>query len=92
MKTHELCAKTIPLNIKRKGFSNLTGSFPHNSTRGILYVMVMYDCDSNAILAEPIKNRQEATIRNDFLKIDNTLKSRGSDPKIYMMDNEYSSD
>ena len=57
VKTHDLCATIIKFNIKRKGFSNLTGDFPHKSSRGSLYVMVLYDYDSNAILAESMKNR-----------------------------------
>ena len=57
-KTHELCATITPLNPKRKGFSDLTGALPHNSRRGNLYVMVLYDYDRNKILSEPIKNRQ----------------------------------
>ena len=29
VKTHELCATIITFNIKIKGFSDLTGAFPH---------------------------------------------------------------
>ena len=54
--------------------------------------MVMYDYDSNAILAEPIKNMQAGTIYDAFLNIHKVLKSRGSDQNIYIMDNECSSD
>ena len=92
MNTHELCAIIIPFNIKRKGFSNLTGAFPHKSSKEILYVMVIYDYDSNIILVEPIKNNQEATIHDDLLNIHKILKSRGSDTKFYIMDNGCSSD
>ena len=49
--------------------------------------MVFYDYDSNAILSKPIKNRQASTIRDAFLKIHNILKSRVSDPKVYIIDN-----
>ena len=90
--THEPCATIIPFNIKRKGFSEITGAFPHKSSRGNLYVMVMYDYDSNKILDEPIKNRQASTIRDVFLKFQKVPKSRGSDPKFYIMDNDFSSD
>ena len=85
----------MPLNLKRKGFSDLTSASPHKSSRGNLYVMVMYDYDSNAILAEPIKNSQAETIRGAFLKvhkIHKVLKARGSNPKVYIMDNKCSSD
>ena len=87
VKTHELCAKHFPLNIKRKGFSDPTGTFPQNSSRGNLYVMVLYDYNSNAILSEPIKNKQAATIRDYFIDIHNILKSRGGEPKVYIMKN-----
>ena len=33
---------------------DLTGSFPITSARGHKYIFVLYDYDSNAILAEPI--------------------------------------
>ena len=36
-------------------FSDLTFAFPHNSSKGKLYVMVMYYYYSNSILAGPIK-------------------------------------
>ena len=78
MTTHELCATIIPFNIKIKGFSDLTGIFPHKSSRGNLYAMVMYDHDSNVILAEPIINRQAENIRDALLNIHKVLKSRVS--------------
>ena len=53
--------------------------------------MVTYDYDINAILDEPIKNRQVATIRDAFLKIHNDLKERGRKSKFYIMDIECSS-
>ena len=92
MKTHELCETIIPFNVKRKGFINLTGSLPHNSSRVNLYIMVLYYYISNKILSEPIKNRQAATIRDAFLNIHNILESRGSDPKFYIMENDCYSD
>ena len=55
VKTHELCATKINFNFKRDLFSDLNGPFPHKSSRGNLYVMVLYDYDSNKILDELIK-------------------------------------
>ena len=52
----------------------------------------MYDYDSNAILAEPIKNSQAATICDVFLKLHKVIKARGNKPKFYIMDNEWSND
>ena len=61
VKTHELCAIIIPINLNRKGFGDITGALPHKSSRGNLYVMVMYAYDSNAILTEPIKIDRQQT-------------------------------
>ena len=52
----------------------------------------MYDYDRNAILDEPIKNMQAVTIRNEFLKVRKVPKTRGSNPKLYSMENECSRD
>ena len=54
VKIHELCPTIIPLNVDRKGLSDITGVFPHKSSRRNLYVMVMYNYGSNTILYEPI--------------------------------------
>ena len=82
MTTHELYKTIITFNIKRKGFSDLTGAFPHKSSRGDFYAMVMYDYDRNTILYEPIKNRHTETIHNAFLKIHKVRKAQGSEPKV----------
>ena len=76
-----------PIQHQEKGFSDLTGALPQKSSRGKLYVMVVYDFDNNVILAEPIKNRQSATIRNVFLKMHKILKSRGNNIKVYITEN-----
>ena len=57
VKTHELCATIIPFYINRKGFNGLPGAFPHKSIQRNLYVMVMYEYDSNAILSKIIIKR-----------------------------------
>ena len=43
-------------------------------------------------MSEPIRNSQAETISNAFLKIHNILKPRGSDLKVYIMENDWSSD
>ena len=45
--THELCTTITPFNIKIKGFSDIACAFPHNPSRGYLYVIFMYDYDGN---------------------------------------------
>ena len=57
VKTHEFCVTITLFNTNIKVFSDLTGASPQKSSRGNLYAKVVYDFDSNAILAEPITNR-----------------------------------
>ena len=45
-----------------KAQTDLTGRFPVKSTRGSEYIFIMYDYDSNAILATTLKNRSAKTI------------------------------
>jgi hypothetical protein len=48
--------------------SDQTGQFPVTSTTSMKYVIVVYDYDSNAILAEPLLNRGAKTIFAAFQK------------------------
>ena len=54
-------------------------------------MIVVYDFEINAIISEPIKTRQAPTICDKFLKMHKILKSRGKNPKSYIMYNEFSS-
>ena len=38
-------------------YTDLTGKFLYRSSRGNNYIIVTYNYDANAILAEPVKNR-----------------------------------
>jgi hypothetical protein len=71
-------------------FSDQTGAFPVISNTGSRYVMVVYDYDSNAILVEPLRNRQGATILAAYRKIHNVLKQHGCKPQLQRLDNEAS--
>ena len=75
---------------KQKGFFDLTGRFPFPSSRGNNYILVLYDFDSNAILAEPIANRTTGEIKRAWELLHEKLRSRGVPPKTYVMDNEAS--
>jgi hypothetical protein len=55
--THMVFVKAI----ERTGqiYTDQTGTFPITSSKGSKYLMVLYDYDSNAILAEPLKFRSK---------------------------------
>ena len=64
--------------------------FPVTSIDGSKYLLIIYDYDSNAILAEPIKSRSDSEILRAYDKTINLLKSRGLSPQLHRLDNEAS--
>jgi hypothetical protein len=52
--------------------------------------MVLYDYDSNAILAKPIKNRTAPELLKAFQFIEQELVSKGLKPKLMKLDNKAS--
>jgi hypothetical protein len=76
--------------ITGKIYSDLPGRFIAPSSRGNNYLLIVYDYDSNAILAEPMKNRQGKTITQAYEKIHKLLVSRGLRPILQRLDNEAS--
>ena len=53
---------------------DLTGRFPYRSSRGNEYVLVVYHYDANAILVEPVKNREAKTIIDAWITLNDKFK------------------
>lgn len=70
--------------------TDLTGRFPITSKRGGKYIMILYDYDSNAILAEVMVSRTETEHIRSYKKLITYLESRGRKPKFQKLDNEAS--
>jgi hypothetical protein len=62
-KSYSACAKIVPFVTKEMAYHDLTGRFPHRSSRGNEYLLVVYDHDSNSILHCALKNKQAAEIQ-----------------------------
>ena len=92
IKTNNVLCSIRCFEAKDTGYSDLTGRFPFTSTRGNKYILIMYDYDSNCILAKPVKNRQAATLKDAFLDLYHRLLSSGAAPSFYILDNECSND
>ena len=75
-----------------KAYMDLTGRFPHCSSRGHEYILIAYHYDSHAILGLPLKNRQAATITAAWRKLNNKLSTAGVEPNTWILDNEASHD
>jgi hypothetical protein len=71
-------------------YSNQPGQFLVASTSGHRYLMVAYDYDSNAILAEPMTSRTGPALLAAYKCIHQTLTLCGLRPKLKRLDNKAS--
>ena len=71
-------------------FSDQPGRFLASSISGHQHIMVVYDYDSNSILAEPMKSRSGTEMRRACQTIFEYLSKRGFRPKLQRLDDEVS--
>jgi hypothetical protein len=71
-------------------YTDKTGRFPVVSSKGNTYIMILYDYDSNAILAQPIKDRTAPELLRAFRVMEQELVALGLKPKLMKLDNEAS--
>jgi hypothetical protein len=71
-------------------YTDQTGRFPVVSIKGNKYIMILYDYDSNAILAQPIKDRTAPHLLKAFQIMEQELVARGLKTKLMKLDNEAS--
>ena len=90
--THNVMCALIPFILPAKGYMDLTGRFPYRSSSGNQYIMVFYNYDGNFINAKPVKSRQAAHLKNAFIAHTEEMKVSGIHPKIYILDNEISTE
>jgi hypothetical protein len=87
IKTHYVYAATIDAG---QIYTDQTGRFPVVSRKGNKYIMILYDYDSNAIMAQPIKDRTAPELLRAFQVMEQKLVARGLKPKLMKLDNEAS--
>ena len=92
VKTFTACAQIMPFVAKNTAYHDLTGRFPHRSSRGNEYLLIVYDYDSNSILHCALKNKTGAEIKRGWLSIHDRLARHGNQPAMYILDNEASAD
>ena len=92
-KTHEVYTMvTDTVQPTNQTHSDLTGSFPHISSKGNKYLLIMYHVDANAILVEPLKSRHGPEIHRAHKTLFARFKKAGCKPKLHRLDNEASGD
>jgi hypothetical protein len=90
-KTNSIYASVIDIPASTgQVYTDQTGRFPIQSSAGHNYVMVLYDYDSNAILAEPLRNRTAQELLRGYKQLHQELVSKGLRPKLQRLDNEAS--
>ena len=77
-----------PMEISGKVSTDQTGRFPTTSSKSNKYLMVLHEYDSNAILAEPMKNSSEAELVRSYNTLHEYLCLRGLNPTLHVLDNE----
>jgi hypothetical protein len=92
VKTFAACAQIVPFVVKNTAYHDLTGRFPHRSSRGNECLLVVYDHDSNSILHAALKNKTAAEIKRGWISIHERLMRGGNQPKMCILDNEASAD
>ena len=87
-----ICAKQSSLSTSRERDSVISLAFPHTSQAE--EICMSWSCMIMIAMQSWLnpKKRQAATICNDFLNMYKVLKARGSDPKVYIIDNKFYSD
>ena len=92
-KTNDVCCIVTELShCDMTAYIDLAGRFPFQSSRGNNYIPVGYHYDSNAILAEPLKNRTASEITKTWKIINNKCAQAGVQPNTYVLDNDISND
>jgi hypothetical protein len=68
-------------------YTDQTGRFPVVSSKGNKHIMILYDYDSNAILAQPMKDRTAPELLKAFQVMEQELVARGLKPKLMKLEN-----
>ena len=69
-------------------YTDQTGCFPVTFSRFNKYLMVIYEYETNFILAEPMKSRSKAKLVRAYSKLHAYLTGRGLKPVLQKVDNE----
>ena len=77
-------------NLKGYIATDLCGVYPTMSNRGMKYILVLYDYDSNAILAKAIKSNKGQAITTAYETLHMELTEARITPILRYFDNETS--
>jgi hypothetical protein len=84
IKTQYVYAATIDAG---QIYTDQTGRFPVVSSKGNKYIMILYDYDRNAIMAQTIKDITAPELFRAFQVMEQEVVARGLKPKPMKLDN-----
>jgi hypothetical protein len=73
LKSFAAIAMIVPFTAKNTAYHDLTGRFPHRSSCGNEYLLIVYDYDGNSILQCPLKNKTAGEIKRGWISIHERL-------------------
>ena len=76
--------------MERKMYTDQTGTFPVRSYRGMQYVMVLIEMESNSTLVAAMRNRTSGEMVEAYQILVDRLKAGGITPTMHILDNECS--
>ena len=85
-----LVSNMFEFSPKEMAYGDMTGRFPHKSSRGNQYIYVLYDYDSNMICVKAIPNRQGNTIKKCWEELYHRITKNGHQISHFILDNELS--
>ena len=77
IKSHNVMSMVVPFSAKELSYGDITGIFSFKSSRDNQYIYIIYDYDSNYILAKPTKTRQAREIALTWEKMYTRLSKHG---------------
>ena len=72
-------------------YTDQTGRFPVQLYRGMQYIIVLFKLDTGVILIESMRGSQAGETKRVYQTLVDWLKERKIEPKLYILDNKYSS-
>jgi hypothetical protein len=85
--TNNLFALLLPTSNIQISYSDQTGCFPTQSSRGYQYIFILHEYDSNAILSMPLKTRKAIHITTTWTELHFKLQDNGLAPTLHILDN-----
>ena len=88
-KTHDVACMVVDKDEMRTVYTDLTGRFPYQSSRGNEYLLIAYHYDGNCIVEHVLKIEKKETITAAWNILRNNFISAGAAPNTCFMDNNF---